>query len=63
MADDKNVRDGRDRAKIDLNDPSEVEYIHQQFPGMSHQQIVDAIEAKGPSREAVMAYLEKGKKR
>ena len=63
MSDNKNVRDGRDSSKIDVNDPSEVEYVHQQFPNLKHSQIVDAIKEKGPSREAVMNYLKsKGSK-
>jgi len=57
MSDNKNVADKRDRTKIDMNDPSEVEYVHQQFPYLKHEQVVDAIKLKGPSREAVMAYL------
>ncbi len=63
MSDNKNVRDGRDSAKIDIKDASEVEYVHQQFPNLAHDQIVEAIKQKGPSREAVMNYLKtKGSK-
>ena len=57
MADSKNLRDQRDASKIDLNDPSEVEYVHRQFPKLDHSQIVAAIKEKGPAREAVMSYL------
>ena len=57
MSDNKSVQDGRDRSKIDINDASEVEYVHQQFPNLSHSQVVDAIKQKGPSREAVLSYL------
>jgi len=46
MSDKKNTRDGRDSSKIDLNDASEVEYVHQQFPGLSHQQVLKAIKEK-----------------
>lgn len=63
MSDNKNVRDGRDNAKIDINDPSEVEYVHRQFPNLAHDQIIEAIKQKGPSREDVMNYLKtKGSK-
>jgi len=58
MSDNKAIRDKRDSSKIDLFDPSEVEYVHQQFPNLLHSQIVDAIREKGPSREEVMKYLE-----
>lgn len=57
MADNKNITGQRDSAKIDINDASEVEYVHQQFPNLAHTQIVEAIKEKGPSREAVMNYL------
>ncbi|MEO6547704.1 MAG: DUF3606 domain-containing protein [Ferruginibacter sp.] len=57
MADNKNISDNRDNNKIDVNDPSEVEYVHQQFPNLKHSDIVDAIRLKGPSRADVMEYL------
>ncbi|RYY70327.1 MAG: DUF3606 domain-containing protein [Chitinophagaceae bacterium] len=59
MSDNKQTQDRRDDVNIDSNDASEVEYVHQQFPHLTHQQVLEAIKAKGPSREAVMAYLEK----
>jgi hypothetical protein len=63
MSDNKNITDKRDSSKIDLFDPSEVEYVHRQFPNLHHSQIVEAIKEKGPSREAVMNYLKtKGSK-
>ena len=55
--DNKTNNDGRDAAKIDSNNPSEVEYVHRLFPHLTHQQVLEAIKAKGPSREAVMAHL------
>ena len=58
MSDNKNVTDKRDSIQIDLFDPSEVEYVHRQFPNLMHAQIVDAIREKGPYRENVMKYLE-----
>ena len=57
MSDNKDQRDGRDRSKVDANDTSEVEYVHQQFPNLSHEEVLEAIRSKGPSREAIMAYL------
>ncbi|MEO5892957.1 MAG: DUF3606 domain-containing protein [Ferruginibacter sp.] len=59
MSDNKKVTDKRDSVKIDMNDPSEVEYVHQQFPRLKHAQVVEVIKAKGPSRSAVMNYLKK----
>ncbi|CAN5244328.1 hypothetical protein BH11BAC5_BH11BAC5_08080 [soil metagenome] len=61
--DNKKIQDGRDRNQIDVNDPAEAEYVHQQFPNLAHEQIVQAIKEKGPSRQAVMNYLQtKGSK-
>ena len=64
MSDNKTMTDQRDSVKIDIHDPSEVEYVHQQFPNLEHSQIVQAIKEKGPSRKAVMDYLQtKGAKK
>ena len=57
MADDKNKTSMQDRIRVDANDPSEVEYVHQQFPSMSHEQIIEAIKSAGPLRADVMNYL------
>jgi hypothetical protein len=59
MADNKSITDKRDSSKIDSNDPGEVEYVHSLFPDLEHQNIVDAIEAAGPEREKVYAYIRK----
>ena len=57
MSDKKDNRGQRDRVRIDLNDPSEVEYVHQQFSHLKHEEVVDAIKKAGPLREDVMKYL------
>lgn len=56
---DKNVLDKRDRNKIDMNDSSEVEYVHSKFPHLKNEQVYEAIISRGPSRPAVMDYLKK----
>jgi hypothetical protein len=61
MADNKNQTSQQDRIRVDANDPSEVEYLHRQFPAMTHQQIVDAIQKAGPLRADIIAYLNKSK--
>ncbi|SKB39727.1 DUF3606 domain-containing protein [Daejeonella lutea] len=58
MADDKNVQDGRDRAQIDGNSDYELDYVAQKH-GVSREQIREAIQAVGNTREAVEAYLKK----
>jgi len=57
MADDKMNTGQQDRIRIDANDPSEVEYVHRQFPQLRHEQVLEAIMKVGPDREAVIQYL------
>lgn len=58
MSDDKDIRDGRDRSKIDLNDPSELAYVRQQYPWFSLDEIKKVIREHGPSRRSVVDYLD-----
>jgi hypothetical protein len=62
MSDDKSKTSQQDRIRVDANDPSEVEYLHQQFPLYSHQQILDIIKKKGPLRADILEYLGKMKR-
>lgn len=59
MSDNKGINTQQDRIRVDINDPSEVEYVHEQFPELEHEQIVAAIEAAGPMRKDIMEYLKK----
>ena len=59
MADNKDQTSQQDRIRVDSNDPSEVEYLHKQYPDMSHQQIVDAIRIAGPLWADIIAWLDK----
>jgi len=59
MADNKQNVGKQDDIRVDINDPSEVEYLHQQFPNKTHEQIKEAIKAKGPFRKDIIAYLQK----
>lgn len=59
MADNKSMQGKRDALRVDSSDPSEVEYLHQQFPSKTHQQIKDAIKAAGPMREDIVKQLKK----
>lgn len=58
MSDSKQNVGQQDRIRIDANDPSEVEYVHRQYPHLSHQQVLEAILSKGPMREDVIKYLD-----
>jgi hypothetical protein len=57
MADNKQNVGKQDDIRVDINDASEVEYLHQQFPNKTHEQIKEAIKAKGPFRKDIMEYL------
>jgi len=59
MADNKQNVGKQDDIRVDINDPSEVEYLHQQFPNKTHEQIKEAIKTKGPFRKDIIAYLQK----
>jgi hypothetical protein len=61
MSDNKNQTSQQDRIRVDANDSSEVEYLHQQYPTYTHQQILDVIKEKGPLRADIVAYLNKMK--
>jgi hypothetical protein len=61
MADDKTNVGKQDDIRVDANDPSEVEYLHRQFPHLSHQEVKEAIEKAGPLRGDIIAYLQKKK--
>jgi hypothetical protein len=57
MSDDKTNRGRQDDLRVDINDKSEVEYLHQQFPNKTHEQVVDAIRRYGPMREDIVKEL------
>lgn len=55
--DNKDTQDGRDRSKVDSNDHSEIEYLHQQWKQFTHEEIVQAIKTYGPYRKDIEAHL------
>lgn len=59
MRDSNIFRGQRDRSRIDINDPIDVNYVHHQFPWLTHKQIKEIIEKHGPDRDAVQAVLER----
>ena len=60
MSDDKRNTGKQDDIRVDANDPSEVEYVHKQFPNKSHEEVLAAIKAHGPMRENIMKHLRGG---
>lgn len=57
MSDSKSNVGQQDRIRVDANDPSEVEYLHRQFPKLKHEQVLEAVKSKGPLREDIVKYL------
>jgi hypothetical protein len=57
MSDNKNYRGSRDDVRVDLNDPSEVEYVHKKFPNKTHEEIKEAIKKYGPMRRNIEEHL------
>jgi hypothetical protein len=57
MSDDKTNKGRQDDLRVDINDKSEVEYLHSQFPNKSHEEVVDAIRRYGPMREDIVKEL------
>ena len=63
MTESKIFKGQRDRSVIDVNDPIDVEYVHHQFPWLSHKEIKEVIKKHGPDRDAVQTILERSSKR
>lgn len=59
--DDKSKQDGRDDAKVDLNDPNEVAYAAKQL-NISSSEYKEYAKASGSStRKAIADYIAKQK--
>ena len=48
MLETMNLLQKKDRSIVDPNDRFEVEYLHQQYPWYTYQQIKDVIKNAGP---------------
>lgn len=59
MADNKQNTGKQDDIWVDINAPSEVKYLHKQFPGKTHDEIKQAIKAAGPMRKKIIECLNK----
>jgi hypothetical protein len=57
MADDKKNTGKQDDMRVDITDPSEVEYLHSIFPNKTHEEIKEAIRTKGPVRTDIETFL------
>jgi hypothetical protein len=56
MADDKNLRDNRDRSRVSGSEEYELQHIAEKL-NVSTEEVRRAIEAVGNSREKVEEYL------
>ena len=56
MADDKDLRDGRDRSRVSGSEEYELQYLAEKL-NVSTEEIRRAIEKVGNSREKVEEYL------
>lgn len=59
MSDDKKNTGKQDDIRVDINDPSEVEYVHRKFPNKTHEEVKEAIRKYGPMRKDIEAALRK----
>jgi len=63
MTDDKNLRDGRDRSRVDGNEEYELRHVAEKL-GVSTEQVREAIKKVGNNREKIEEFLKsKGNKR
>jgi hypothetical protein len=58
MSDNKDLKDQRDRAKVNSQEPDEVEDWHQKYPHLSHQTVKEAVKKHGPDRKKIETYLD-----
>ena len=62
MADDKDLRDGRDRSRVSGTEDYELQYLAEKL-NVSTEEVRRAIEQVGNSREKIEEFLRgKGKK-
>jgi hypothetical protein len=60
MADDKNLRDGRDRSRVSGSEEYELQHIAEQL-NVSTEEVRKAIEQVGTSREKIEEHLRKNR--
>jgi hypothetical protein len=56
MADNKNLRDDRDRSRVAGNEEYELEHVARRF-GVSLEEVRTAVQQVGNSREKIEEYL------
>lgn len=61
MADDRNLKDGRDRSRVSGSEEYELQFFAEKL-NVSTDEIRKAIKQVGNSREKIEAYLKGGRK-
>jgi hypothetical protein len=59
MADNKDIRDGRDRSRVAGDESYELAYLEEKLE-VTREQVREAIEKVGNDREKVEEYLKRG---
>jgi hypothetical protein len=59
MSDDKTKQDNRDRSRIAMGEPYEVEHFRQKHKHLSHEDAVRLIKETGGNREKADAEAER----
>jgi hypothetical protein len=62
MADDKNMRDGRDRSRVSGSEEYELQHIAEKL-NVSTEDVRRAIEQVGSSREKIEEYLRSNRRK
>lgn len=60
MADDRNMRDGRDRSRASGSEDYELQYLAEKL-NVSTEEVRKAIEQVGNSREKIEEYLRRNR--
>ena len=60
MADDKNLRDGRDRSRVSGSEEYELKYLAEKL-NISIEEVRKAVEKVGNNREKIEEYLKRGR--
>jgi hypothetical protein len=61
MADDKNLRDGRDRSRVSGSEDYELQHLAEKL-NVSTEEVRNAVEQVGNSREKVEEFLRSNKR-
>jgi hypothetical protein len=58
MSDNKQNAGKQDDIRVDRNNATEVDQLHQQYPTLTPEEVKEAIKVKGPLREDILKFLD-----